>query len=428
VHKKKQMQASFDTTLEFAQAQDKTDILHSFRERFLFPQHDGRDVYYFCGNSLGLQPRSVKYLMDAELNDWAKYGVEGHFQARSPWFSYHQQFSESLAKIVGAKPDEVVAMNTLTVNLHLLMLSFYRPKNGRYKIIMEAGAFPSDQYAMETQVRMYGYEPDDAIIEITPREGMHLIEEADILNAIETAGDSLALVMFGGVNYYTGQLFNMQRIAAAAHKVGALAGFDLAHAVGNVPLQLHDWDVDFACWCSYKYLNSGPGGVGGAFVHEKHGDNPEVFRLAGWWGNDEKTRFKMQKGFMPQKGAASWQMSNAPVFNMVAHRASMDIYDKCGVAALRDKSLVLTAYMEYLLAQLTHLDFTIITPSDPQQRGAQLSLLFNSRGREVFDELTRKGVIADWREPNVIRIAPVPLYNNFEDCYRFYEILKGIDA
>jgi kynureninase len=417
---------SFDTSLEYAQAQDQMDVLHPFRERFLFPQHHHKNVVYFCGNSLGLQSTAVQYLMNSELADWAKFGVEGHFEAKNPWLSYHQQFSDSLAKIVGAHKEEVVAMNTLTVNLHLLLLSFYRPQNGRYKILMEAGAFPSDQYAIETQVRMYGYEPNDAIIEIAPREGAHIIEEEDILKAIADAGDTLAVVLMGGVNYYTGQLFDMEIITQAAHKVGAYCGFDLAHAVGNVPLALHDWKVDFACWCSYKYLNSGPGGVGGAYVHEKHGNNPETFRLAGWWGNEEKTRFKMQKGFVPAKGAASWQMSNAPVFNMVAHRASLDLFDKATLPALREKSLRMTAYLEYLLLQLNNLNFTIITPNNPERRGAQLSLLFAEKGKEVFTALTNNGVIADWREPNVIRIAPVPMYNNFEDCHRFYEILKGL--
>lgn len=422
---KKHMQ-SYEATLEFAQSMDNTDTLFPYRERFRFPQHDNKDVHYFCGNSLGLQPKSVSYLMQQELEDWARYGVEGHFQARNPWFSYHHIFSDRLAKIVGAKKDEVVASNTLTVNLHLLMISFYRPEGKRYKIIMEAGAFPSDQYAVETQVRMHGYEPDDAIIELAPKEGAHIIEEDDIVKAIEDAGDSLALVMMGGVNYYTGQLFDMKRITEAAHKVGAYAGFDLAHAVGNVPLHLHDWTVDFACWCSYKYLNSGPGGVGGIFVHEHHYSNPKTFRLGGWWGNDEKDRFKMKKGFIPQNNAGSWQMSNAPVFNMVAHNASLDIYDKAGMVALREKSLKMTGYLEWLLKQITHLPFVIITPSHPTRRGCQLSLLFSDRGREVFDALTANGVVADWREPNVIRIAPVPLYNTFEDCYRFYEILMGI--
>jgi len=420
------MSAPFEANLAYAQSLDQTDVLYSFRERFLFPQHEGRDVYYFCGNSLGLQPKSVKYLMDAELEDWAKHGVEGHFSARNPWFSYHKLFTERLAAIVGARQSEVVAMNTLTVNLHLLMISFYRPTNKRYKIIMEAGAFPSDQYAVETQVRMHGFDPEDAIIEIAPREGEYLIEEADVLKAIEDAGDSLALVMMGGVNYYSGQLFDMAKITQAAHRVGAYAGFDLAHAVGNVPLQLHDWNVDFACWCSYKYLNSGPGGVGGIYVHEHHASNPKTFRLAGWWGNDEKTRFRMEKGFVPTPTAESWQMSNAPVFNMVAHHASLDIFEKAGIAALREKSERLTAYLEYLLGQVTQLPFEIITPADPKRRGCQLSMLFKDRGREVFDALTAQGVIADWREPNVIRVAPVPLYNTFEDVYRLYEIMRGI--
>lgn len=420
------MKASFEATLEYAQAQDQVDILFPFRERFLFPQHDGKDVHYFCGNSLGLQPKSVGYLMQNELDDWAAFGVEGHTQARNPWLYYHHLFSESLARVVGARKEEVVAMNTLTVNLHLLMLSFYRPTKERYKIIMEAGAFPSDQYAIETQVKMYGYDPNDAIIEVAPREGAHTIEEEDILKAISDHAGSLALVLFGGVNYYTGQLFNIKKITAAAQRAGAYAGYDLAHAVGNIPLQLHDWNVDFACWCSYKYLNSGPGGVGGVFVHEHHGNNPKTFRLAGWWGNEEETRFKMRKGFYPQKGAASWQMSNAPVFNMVAHRASLDIYDKAGMPALREKSLKLTAYLAYLLATITHLPFTVITPEDPEQRGCQLSLLFHERGREVFDQLTAAGVVVDWREPDVIRMAPVPLYNTFEDVYRFYEVLKNM--
>ena len=418
--------AAYEATLDYAKEQDQVDILYSFRERFLFPQHNGKDVHYFCGNSLGLQPKSVSYLMQQELDDWGKFGVEGHFRARNPWFSYHHLFSERLAKIVGASKDEVVATNTLTVNLHLLMISFYRPANGRYKIIMEAGAFPSDQYAVETQVRMYGYDPAEAIIEITPRDGEYTINADDIIKAIEDAGESLALVMFGGVNYYTGQFFDLEKISAAAHKVGAYAGYDLAHAVGNIPLKLHDWNADFACWCSYKYLNSGPGGVGGMFVHEKHFSNPDIFRLGGWWGNDEKDRFLMKKGFIPQKNAGSWQMSNAPVFNMVAHNASLDIYDKAGMKALREKSEKLTGYMEYLLRQVTHLPFEIITPAESKQRGCQLSLLFGERGREVFDALTENGVVADWREPNVIRIAPVPLYNTFEDCYRFYDILMSI--
>jgi kynureninase len=417
---------TYEASLAWAQDQDQLDPLYGFRERFHFPQHEGKDVAYFCGNSLGLQPKSVGYLMQNELEDWARHGVEGHFRAKNPWFSYHHLFTERLAKIVGAKNTEVVAMNTLTVNLHLLILSFYRPANGRYKILMEAGAFPSDQYAVETQVRMHGYDPAEAIIEISPRGGAHIIEEEDIIAAINEAGSSLALVMIGGVNYYTGQFFDLEAITKAAQRVGAYAGFDLAHAVGNIPLQLHDWNVDFACWCSYKYLNSGPGAVGGAYVHEHHAANPKTFRLAGWWGNDEETRFRMEKGFIPKATAESWQMSNAQVFNMVAHNASLDIFDKAGMKELREKSEKLTGYMEYLLRDVTELPFVIITPDHPRRRGCQLSLLFAERGREVFEKLTDAGVVADWREPNVIRIAPVPLYNSFEDCYRFYEVLKSL--
>jgi kynureninase len=419
------MPAAYESSLEYAQAQDQIDTLFPFRERFLFPQHRGEDVRYFCGNSLGLQPKSVEYLMNKELRDWARHGVEGHFRAGYPWFSYHHFFSERLAKLVGANKEEVVAMNALTVNLHLLMISFYRPSGKRYKILMEAGAFPSDQYAVESQVRMHGYDPEDAIIEITPQAGAHTIEDADIINGIKEAGDSVALVVIGGVNYYTGQFFDLEGITRAAHSVGAYCGFDLAHAVGNIPMNLHDWNTDFACWCSYKYLNSGPGGVGGVFVHERHGNDPKVPRLAGWWGNEESTRFKMQKGFVPQRGAASWQMSNAPVFNMVAHNAALDIFEKAGIDNLRQKSIHLTGYMEYLLQQITHLPFEIITPSEPSRRGCQLSMLFAEKGKEVFDALTQNGIVADWREPNVIRIAPVPLYNTYEDCYRLYEVLLG---
>ncbi len=415
---------AFENSLEYAQGLDQIDILFPFRERFHFPQHNDKDVHYFCGNSLGLQPKMVGYLMERELKDWANHGVEGHFRAANPWFSYHHIFTERLAKVVGAKADEVVVMNTLTVNLHLLMMSFYRPANGRYKILMEAGAFPSDQYAIETQVRMYGYDPNDAIIEVSPREGQHTITDEDIYTAIAEAGDSLALVLFGGVNYYTGQYFDLEKITAAAHAVGAYAGFDLAHAVGNLPLQLHNWKVDFACWCSYKYLNAGPGAVGGVFVNEKYGDDPNFFRLAGWWGNDEKTRFKMQKGFIPQKGAASWQMSNAPVFNMVALNASLDIYDKAGMKELKAKSEQLTAYLEFLLKDIKGLDFEIITPSNPAQRGCQLSMLFAKDGKKVFEYLTENGVVADWREPNVIRVAPVPLYNTYEDVYMLASIMQ----
>jgi kynureninase len=417
---------AYKANRNYAREMDNADTLSGYRNRFLFPKHKGKDVVYFCGNSLGLQPKGAKEYYEQELNDWAAFGVEGHFQAKRPWFSYHKNFTQSLANIVGATTNEVVAMNSLTVNLHLLMLSFYKPSKQRYKIIMEAGAFPSDMYAMETQALFHGFDPADAIVEIAPRKGEHCIDHSDIEAAIQKHKNNLALVLFGGVNYYTGQYFDLKRIAELAHRVGALVGFDLAHAVGNKVMHLHDWDVDFACWCSYKYLNSGPGAVGGIFVHETHLKNKDTFRLAGWWGHDEKTRFKMKKGFKPMKTAESWQMSNAQVLNMAAHRASLDIFDELSMTDLANKSFELTNYAEFLLRKLTQLKFDIITPDNPLERGCQLSLLFKSRGKEVFDHLQKNGVVADWREPNVIRIAPVPLYNSFQDVYTMYEILKGI--
>ena len=417
---------AYKANRNYAREMDDADTLSGYRNRFLFPKHKGKDVVYFCGNSLGLQPKGAKEYYEQELNDWAAFGVEGHFQAKRPWFSYHKNFTQSLANIVGATTNEVVAMNSLTVNLHLLMLSFYKPTKQRYKIIMEAGAFPSDMYAMETQALFHGFDPADAIVEIAPRKGEHCIDHSDIEAAIQKHKNNLALVLFGGVNYYTGQYFDLKRIAELAHRVGALVGFDLAHAVGNKVMHLHDWNVDFACWCSYKYLNSGPGAVGGIFVHETHLKNKDTFRLAGWWGHDEKTRIKMKKGFKPMKTAESWQMSNAQVLNMAAHRASLDIFDELSMTDLANKSFELTNYAEFLLRKLTQLKFDIITPDNPLERGCQLSLLFKSRGKEVFDHLQKNGVVADWREPNVIRIAPVPLYNSFQDVYTMYEILKGI--
>jgi len=329
-----------------------------------------------------------------------------------------------VAKLAGASPLEVVVMNTLTVNLNLLMVSFYRPSKQRYKIIMEQMAFPSDQYAMEMQVKFHGFNPEDAIIEAKPRAGEHTIRTEDLLELIDRHKDELVLVMMGGVNYYSGQLFDIPAITKAAHEAGAIAGFDLAHAAGNVPLHLHDWDVDFACWCSYKYLNSGPGGVSGVFIHERFAHNFSLPRFAGWWGNEEKTRFQMKKGFFPQPGAAGWQQSNAQILPMAVHRASMEIFDEVGIEALQQKSRNLTGYMEHLLMDIPGNEFTIITPSDPQQRGCQLSILTGDRGKMLFDKLTENGVIADWREPNVIRVAPVPLYNSFEDVWRFAEILR----
>ncbi|UTW63627.1 kynureninase [bacterium SCSIO 12741] len=418
----------FEYSLDFARKMDDQDVLAPWRKEFLFPQHEGNDVVYFTGNSLGLQPRQAEAALKQELKDWATYGVEGHFDAKNPWFSYHEMFAEPLSKIVGAKPKEVVAMNGLTTNLHLMMVSFYRPTAERYKIVCEAKAFPSDQYALESQVRHHGLNPDEALIEIAPREGEHLIREEDILQAIEEAGDSLALVMIGGVNYYTGQVFDMEKITAAGHKAGAYVGWDLAHGAGNIPLKLHDWNVDFACWCSYKYMNSGPGSISGVFVHEQHCDNPDLPRFAGWWGYEKETRFLMEKGFKPMLSAEAWQLSNAPVLAMAVHKVSLDIFEQAGMDNLREKSLRLTGYLEYVINQINEkhekADFEIITPKDTNQRGCQLSILAHGYGKTMFDRLTERGVVADWREPHVIRIAPVPLYNSFEDIYRFGQILE----
>lgn len=416
----------YENTLAFAQQTDAADPLNHFRQKFLIPQHHGRDTVYFTGNSLGLQPRTTRESIMQELDDWAKFGVEGHFEARNPWFSYHELLTENAAAVVGAKPIEVVVMNQLTSNLHFLMATFYRPRGLRYKILCEQKAFPSDQYALETQVKWHGYEPEDALIEVAPREGEHTIRTEDVLAAIEAAGESLALVMIGGVNYYSGQLFDMAAITAAAHRAGAYAGWDLAHAAGNVQLKLHEWNVDFAAWCSYKYLNSGPGSVAGAFVHERHAHS-NLPRLAGWWGHDKGVRFKMEKGFVPIPGAEGWQLSNAPVLSMAAHKAALEIFAEAGMPALCAKSEKLTGFLEFVIDTVSAAHgncLEIITPRDKAQRGCQLSIVAHGRGRKLFDALTAEGVIADWREPNVIRTAPVPLYNSFEDVWRFGETLN----
>lgn len=419
----------FQNTLEFAQAQDAKDPLRSFRDKFIFPDFTQDPVRYFTGNSLGLQPKSTREYILEELDAWGKYGVEGHFLAKHPWFSYHELLSDKTAKIVGALPNEVVVTHSLTTNLHLLMVSFYQPRGKRSKIICEAKAFPSDQYALESQVRFHGYDPEDTLIEIAPRPGEHLIREEDILNKIAEVGDELALVMIGGVNYYTGQLFDMAAITKAGHAVGAFVGFDLAHAAGNINLQLHDWDVDFAAWCGYKYLNSSPGGVSGLFVHEKHANKPELPRFAGWWGYDKATRFKMEPGFKPMHGAEGWQLSNAPVLGMAAHLASLEIFDEAGMERIGAKRNQLTAFLEFVIDQVSERNkercsFEIITPRDKSKRGAQLSILAHGQGKTLFDQLSKMGVVADWREPNVIRIAPAPLYNSFEDCWYFGQLLE----
>ena len=410
---------NYQATLEYAQHADKTDPLQTYRNRFYFPQHEGQPTIYLCGNSLGLLSNNVQPAIEQELKDWKELAIDGYRKARNPWLFYQHFFKQSLSKIMGCTEDEVTVSNALTVNLHFLMFSFYRPTPQRYKVMMEAGAFPSDQYAVETQIRHHGFDPDDAIIEIAPRAGEKTLRTEAILQAIRDHSGSLALVMFGGINYYTGQLFDLASITEEAHRVGAIAGFDLAHVAGNVPMQLHDWEVDFAAWCSYKYLNGGPGAVAGLFVHEKWGNDAGHHRLGGWWGNDEKTRFRMEKGFIPQPGAGGWNISTAQVFNMVSLKAALEIFDEAGMQNLREKSIRLTGYLEFLLHQLTNIRFEIITPSDPAQRGAQLSLFFPDRARELHQSIIEQGIVVDYREPGVVRVAPAPLYNSFEDVYRF---------
>ena len=415
-------------TLDYARLMDSQDPLASYRERFYIPQVNGKDAFYFTGNSLGLQPKKTKDFLQQELDDWAYYGVEGHFLAKNPWISYHKILTEPFSRLVGARPTEVVAMNGLTVNLHLMLVSFYRPEGKRNKIICEAKAFPSDQYALESQVKFHGLNPKETIIEVAPRDGEHTIREEDIQAKINELGDELALVFWGGVNYYTGQVFDIRTMAKSAHAVGAICGIDLAHAVGNISLKLNDWKVDFACWCSYKYLNSGPGGISGVFVHEKHAYKPELPRFAGWWGYEEDTRFMMSSSFKPMRGAEGWQLSNAPVLSMACCKASMEIFDEVGMNKLEEKSLLLTNFMEFVLNDITerfdNCNFEIITPKETIARGCQLSVLMHGQGKEMFDFLTAEGVIADWREPNVIRMAPVPLYNTFEDVYQLGQIIE----
>ena len=424
MHETMTMSVSFNASPDFAAQADAADELVPFKQQFHFPTLNGKDVIYFCGNSLGLQPRNVEAAIQTELTSWKEIAIGGYFGGTNPWLYYQDYLKASLARIMGCQEDEVTVMNTLTVNLHLLMLSFYRPTKERYKIMMEAGAFPSDQYAIETLVNHLGYDPAMAIVEISPREGEKILHTEDIIAAIEAHGDSLSVVLFGGINYYTGQLFDMKRITRAAHTVKAIAGFDLAHVAGNVPLQLHDWKVDFAVWCSYKYLNAGPGAIGGVYVHEYFSSDARVPRLGGWWGNDEKTRFKMEKGFIPKTNAGGWNISTAQVFNTVCLKASLELFDKAGIEKLRAKSIQLTAYLEYLLHQLTNISFEIITPVDPESRGVQLSLYFTERGKEIHDKMIESGIVVDYREPGVIRVAPAPMYCSFKDVYSFYEILK----
>jgi len=465
----------FDFRNAAAAELDAVDDLGVFRDRFHLPKPvNGDELIYFTGNSLGLQPKSVRGYIEQELKDWETLGVEGHLHAKNPWLPYHELLTEQMSRVVGAKPVETVVMNSLTTNLHLLMVSFYRPTSSRYKIIIEKGAFPSDQYAVESQLKYHGYKSEpgavatgflseppavaggltnasipsdyttsdqpprprnaatpplkggepDALIELTPREGESTLRTDDILQTIEREGDSIALILLGGVNYYTGQAFDMRSITEAGHKAGVVVGFDLAHAAGNIELHLHDWDVDFAAWCSYKYLNAGPGAVGGAFVHERHANDFDLPRFAGWWGHDKASRFQMGPNFNPIPGAEGWQLSNPPILQMAAFRASLEIFDEVGMKALTEKSRKLTGYLEYLVGEIHDERISVITPSDPEQRGCQLSIRVNGGDRSLHQRIVARGVFADWREPDVIRVAPVPLYNSFTDVYKFTRILK----
>lgn len=415
----------YQTDRRFAEKMDQDDPLAHYRDQFFIPkQANGEDHLYFTGNSLGLQPRSLRKFVDQELTDWEKLGVEGHFHARNPWMPYHEFLADSTARLVGALPSEVVVMNSLSVNLHLMMVSFYRPTQERFKIIIEGDAFPSDKYAVKSQLRYHGIDPAEGLIELRSKSGHPVIPTEEILETIEREGEQVALILIGGVNYYTGQVFEMEKITRAGHEKGCTVGFDLAHGAGNLNLKLHDWGPDFACWCSYKYLNSGPGGLSGVFVHERHAQNPDLPRFAGWWGHNKDNRFRMPDDFEPMPGAEGWQLSNPPILAMAALRASMELFDEVGMEALCKKADLLTGYLAYLVKARNHSDnIRMITPEDPQHRGCQVSLQTMSNGKAIFDRLTERGVICDWREPDVIRLAPVPFYNRFVDVWDFVDIL-----
>ncbi|HEX4641561.1 MAG TPA: kynureninase [Chthoniobacterales bacterium] len=419
----------FSPDEEFALERDAQDPLRAFRDKFHLPlAKNGRPLIYFAGNSLGLMPKSARKIVEQELDDWAQLGVDAHLDATTPWYSYHENLREPMARIVGAKPVEVICMNSLTVNIHLMMATFYRPTKSRFKILMEDPAFPSDTYAIKTQIRHHGFDPNEALVLARPREGETTVRTEDIVALIEQGAESLAVVLLAGVNFFTGQFFDIAAITAAAQKRGITVGIDLAHAVGNVPLSLHDWNVDFAVWCSYKYLNAGPGAVAGAFVHERHATNTELPRLAGWFGNDPNTRFQMQlePEFIPVPSADGWQVSNPPIFSMAPLLASLAVFDEAGgMKPLREKSKKLTGYLAFLLERAGSDRFTVITPHEPEARGCQLSILAHENPKELHKKLEAAGVKADFREPNVIRAAPTPLYNSFHDVWRFAQILSA---
>jgi kynureninase len=413
---------TFEETDDFARAMDARDPLAIYRERFSFPQTaEGDDCIYFCGHSLGLQPKRAKDYIEQELKDWAQLGVDAHFRARNPWMPYHRLLTEQTAMLVGAKPGEVVVMNSLTVNLHLMMASFYRPTAKRHKILIEHGAFPSDRYAVKSQMHFHGFDPASSLIELKPRPDEECIRDEDVVSTIEREGNSIALILLGGVNYATGQAFDMAAIARNGQGRGCVVGFDLAHAAGNVLLKLHDWGPDFAVWCGYKYLNGGPGCTGGCFVHERHSNARDLPRFAGWWGHDEQTRFEMGPDFQPMAGAEGWQLSNPPILALAALRASMEIFSEAGMGRVRERSVALTGYLEFLLGRHSSPIFSIMSPREPERRGAQLSLRIPRHGQSLCEGLAAQGVIADWRHPDILRVAPVPLYNSYLDVYRFVQ-------
>ena len=420
----------FENTIEFAKILDIDDPLKDFREKFLIPSINGKEQVYFLGNSLGLQSKNIKEEINKILDQWARSGVEGFFIGKDRWLDYHDQLTKPLSGIVGAKPDEITVMNQLTVNLHLMMVSFYQPKGKRNKILFEAKAFPSDQYMLETHIRSRGLDPDQVLIEVAPRDGEHVIRNEDITDIIDEHRDELALTLLSGVSYYTGQVYDIKVITEAAHRVGAIAGFDLAHAAGNISLQLHDWNVDFACWCSYKYLNSGPGAMGGVFIHERFHDDKSISRFGGWWGYDKDTRFKMEKGFKPIPTAEGWQISTPSILLYASQKAALQIFEQAGWKELQAKQQTLNNYLWLVLDELNgSLEKKVIefiTPKNSEVISCQVSMLMLKRGKEIFEELGRQGVMVDWREPNVIRMAPVPLYNTFEEVWRFGNIILSI--
>ncbi|CAM1362932.1 Kynureninase [Tenacibaculum litoreum] len=417
----------YKPTLDYAQQLDKEDNLAHLRAQFHIPKDTkGNDWLYFTGNSLGLQPKQTQQYIQQELDDWAKYGVEGHFEARNPWMPYHEFLTNSMANIVGAKPLEVVVMNTLTTNLHLLMVSFYQPTKTKYKIVIESDAFPSDRYAVQSQLKFHGFDTEEGLIEWKPREGEELLRIEDLEKIVDDQGDEIALLLIGGVNYYTGQYLDIKRIAEIGQAKNCMVGIDLAHGAGNISPELHDSGVDFAAWCTYKYLNSGPGSLAGLFVHEKHAHNKELPRFAGWWNHNKETRFNMRQPFDVMPGAEGWQLSNPPILSMAAIRASLDMFEEVGMEALRAKSEKLTGYFEYLINQIDTGSIKIITPSNPKERGCQLSIQVKNADKSLHKKLTENNIITDWREPDVIRCAPVPMYNSFEDVYRMVEILKTL--